>query len=156
MPKPIKQRITFDAAPKVIYAALMESSSHSAFTGAPARIGGEVGATFSAHGGYIRGINVELVPGKRIVQAWRGKNWPKGTYSIATFELEAAGKGKARLIFTQYGVPDKFHARIAQGWKINYWQPLKLWLARRVLERRPRATKRETPAAPENPSAPAA
>jgi activator of HSP90 ATPase len=155
MPKPIKQQITFDATPKVVYAALMDSSSHSAFTGAPAKISNAVGAAFSAHGGYIRGINVELVPGKRIVQAWRGKNWPKGAYSIATFELEARAKGKARLIFTQYGVPDKFHARIAAGWKVNYWQPLKLWLARRVLERKPRAVKREHPAESAAPLTPA-
>jgi activator of HSP90 ATPase len=147
MPKSIRQQLTFNAAPKEIYAALADSAQHAAFTGAAAKIGTEVGEPFSAHAGYIRGITVELVPGKRIVQAWRGKNWPKGVYSITSFELEAAGKGKARLIFTQHGVPDRFHAQISDGWNVHYWQPLRKWLAARALTKPARRVKVKPPPA---------
>ena|SRR5688572_794062 len=136
MPREIKQTVTFDATPRQIYSALIDAEQHSAFTGAKARITNGVGTRFSAYGGYITGITVDLVPGKRIVQAWRGKNWPKGAYSIVCIELEAAGRKRTRLNFSQYGVPDKFHARISQGWKENYWTPLKQWLLRRPGKRR--------------------
>ena len=136
MPREIKQTLTFDATPKRIYQALIDAEQHSAFTGARARITPEVGSRFSAHDGYVTGVNVELTPGKRIVQAWRGKTWPKGAYSIVCFELEAAGRKRTRLIFTQYGVPDKFHERMSEGWKAHYWTPLKKWLLERKAKRR--------------------
>jgi activator of HSP90 ATPase len=148
MPREIKQTVTFDATPRQIYGALIDSEQHSAFTGAKAKITNGVGSRFSAYGGYITGVTVELAPGKRIVQAWRGKNWPKGAYSIVCIELEAAGKKRTRLNFSQYGVPDKFHAQISEGWKQNYWIPLKQWLARPR-----RATKRRAPPAPATPAA---
>ena len=147
MPREIKQTVTFDATPKQIYQALIDAGRHSAFTGAKAKITAEVGSRFSAHGGYVTGVNVELTPGKRIVQAWRGKNWPKGAYSIVCFELEAAGKKRTRLIFTQYGVPDRFHERISEGWKRNYWVPLKQWLSNRTAKR-PKRARTERSAAP--------
>jgi hypothetical protein len=37
-------------------------------------------------GGDISGRNVELVPGRRAVQAWRSNAWPEGVYSIVRFE----------------------------------------------------------------------
>jgi activator of HSP90 ATPase len=146
MPREIKQTVTFDATPKQIYGALIDAEHHSAFTGARARISPEVGSRFSAHDGYITGINVELTPGKRIVQAWRGKTWPKGAYSIVCFELESAGRKRTRLIFTQYGVPDKFHEQMREGWKRYYWAPLKQWLLDRKTKRRKRTPVQPAPA----------
>jgi activator of HSP90 ATPase len=143
MPREIKQTVTFDATPKQIYQALLDAEHHSAFTGARARITPEVGSRFSAHDGYVTGLNVELTPGKRIVQAWRGKTWPKGAYSIVCFELEAAGRKRTRLIYTQYGVPDKFHERMSEGWKSHYWVPLKKWLHERKAKRRKRSRARQ-------------
>jgi hypothetical protein len=49
---------------------LMNSRKHSKFTGAKAIISHKVGGKFSAYGKYIQGINLELVPARRIVQAW--------------------------------------------------------------------------------------
>jgi activator of HSP90 ATPase len=128
MAKQIKQRVTLNATPRQVYEALMDSRAHAAFTGAKAKISRRIGGRFQAYGPYIAGINVELVEGKRIVQAWRGSDWPKGEYSIATFELERAPGGKTRLTFTQSGVPDKHHRDIAQGWKDFYWDKLKRFL----------------------------
>ena len=85
MAKSIKQTVTFDAEPKAIYSALMDSKQHAEFTGVKAKIGKKVGEPIAAHGKHISGFNVELVPGKRIVQAWRGSDWRDGSFSIATF-----------------------------------------------------------------------
>jgi hypothetical protein len=49
----------------------MDSKRHAAFTGAPAKIDPRVGGGFAAWGPHIRGVNVELIKNKRIVQAWR-------------------------------------------------------------------------------------
>ncbi|MCI4340112.1 MAG: SRPBCC domain-containing protein, partial [Thermoplasmata archaeon] len=73
---------------------------------------------------------LELVEGKKIVQAWRGDEvgWPKAHFSIATFSLAAVGK-KTRLTFTQTDVPAEFADAIAQGWKDFYWEPLREYLS---------------------------
>ena len=121
--KQIRHNVRFNAKPRAIYDALMVSKKHSAFTGAPAKIDPKVGGRISAWGPHIRGINVELIKNKRIVQAWTAQNWPKGLYSIATFELRRIKSGM-RLIFTHVGIPAKNANSINQGWKTHYWQPL--------------------------------
>ena len=122
--KEIRRVVRFKAKPRAIYQALMNSKKHSAFTGAPAKIDPKVGGRFSAWGPHLRGITVDLVKNKRIVQAWRAANWPAGQFSIATFELKRA-RGGTMLVFTQTGIPAKSARSINAGWKTHYWQPLK-------------------------------
>ena len=72
MAEPIRQEVVLPATPGRIYSAYMDSAEHEAFTNnGPASISDDVGGAFSCHGGAISGRNVELVAGKRIVQAWR-------------------------------------------------------------------------------------
>ena len=120
----IRHIVRFKAAPRAIYRALMDSKRHSAFTGATAKIDPKVGGRFAAWGPHLRGVHVELIKNKRIVQAWRARNWPTGHYSIATFELKRAKTGTV-LVFTQAGIPAKNAKSINAGWKSHYWQPLK-------------------------------
>jgi activator of HSP90 ATPase len=122
--KTIQQSVVIKAAPREVYKALMDSRKHSKFTGAKASISRKVGGKFSVYGKYIQGINLELVPARRIVQAWRGSDWPKGHYSIASFSLKRM-KGGTRLVFTQIGVPDREYQGINQGWRDYYWKPMK-------------------------------
>jgi activator of HSP90 ATPase len=122
--KEIRHTLRFNATPQIIYQALMNSKKHAAFTGAPATIEPKVGGRFAAWGPHLRGINVELIKNKRIVQAWRARNWPIGHYSIAAFELKPAKQGTL-LVFTQFGIPAKNAKSINEGWKTHYWQPLK-------------------------------
>ena len=143
MSQAIRQSVTFDARPGVIFEALMASRRHSAFTGAPAKISRKAGGAFSCYGGYITGWNVEIIRNKTIVQAWRGKDWPKGAWSLATFDLAAAKGGKTKLSFSQIGVPTSKVKGITAGWKSSYWTPLKAHLK----TERARAAKRRRPAA---------
>jgi len=87
-----------------------------------------VGGLFSAYGGFCLGVNLELVENKKIVQAWRGSDWPDGHLSTATFALAKAPTGGTRLTFTQTGVPEKLHADIKDGWKEYYWARMKAML----------------------------
>ena len=122
--KTIRQSVTIKATPREVYEALMDSRKHSKFTGAKARISRKMSGKFTAYGKYIQGINLDLVPGKRIVQAWRGSDWPKGHYSMATFSFKRVKAG-TRLVFTQIGVPDREYKGIHQGWRDYYWKPMK-------------------------------
>src|SRR6202171_4420576 len=59
------------ASAREIYEAWLDSLAHSEMTGGEAIMSDEVGAEVAAWDGYITGRNLELVPGKRIVQSWR-------------------------------------------------------------------------------------
>jgi activator of HSP90 ATPase len=127
MSKLIRQSATFKAAPEEVYEALMDSKKHAAFTGAAAKIGREVGDRFSAYDGYIEGTNIALVRNKKIVQMWRGSDWPEGEYSNVTFKLNKIG-GDTHLSFRQSGVPDNQYKAIKQGWIDFYWEPMRKML----------------------------
>jgi uncharacterized protein YndB with AHSA1/START domain len=129
MSKVIRQVVTFQASPHQIYEALMDSEKHTAFTGDQATISRQVGGAVQAGDGYISGVNLELVPDQKIVQAWRGSDFPEGVSSKATFSLKAVDGG-TRLTFTHSGVPEDLHDAIAEGWGEFYWQPLAAWLAK--------------------------
>jgi uncharacterized protein YndB with AHSA1/START domain len=123
--KDIHQEVHFKAKPMEIYNALMDSKKHAEFTGADADIVARVGGHFKVHGGYINGQNLELVPGKKIVQSWNAEEeyWPVDYYSKVTFELKAE-KGGTVLNFTHEGVPVEHFDEIVDGWQTYYWEPM--------------------------------
>ena len=127
----IHQEVTIKATPARVYRAFMSSKEHEAFTAnGKAKISRKEGGTFFVHGGYVSGRNVELKPGKRIVQAWRVKGMPESVYSIVRFELKKA-RGGTRLIFDQTGLPPGHVGHLTSGWKARYWKPLRAYLEKR-------------------------
>jgi activator of HSP90 ATPase len=120
----VRQTATFKAGAHEVYEALMDSKKHSEFTGSQANISRKVGGKISVYDGEIEGVNLELVPDKKIVQSWRYSDWPEGHYSRATFSLAKVAAG-TRLTFTQTGVPLEFLDDISQGWRDYYWTPMK-------------------------------
>jgi activator of HSP90 ATPase len=82
---------------------------------------------FKLFGGYISGRHLELLPGERIVQAWRTGSWKPGEYSIVRFELREHGPG-TKIIFDHLGFPQGQAEHLASGWKGNYWEPLQKYL----------------------------
>jgi activator of HSP90 ATPase len=125
MCKTIKQKVKFKAPPETIYDLLADSQKHTAFTGAEAIIDTKAGGKFSTYSGHIQGINVELVPGKRIVQAWREDVFPEGIYSMATFNLNPTPSGGTELILTHRGVPADLIPKVEIEWRENYWAKMK-------------------------------
>jgi activator of HSP90 ATPase len=123
--KTIRQTVTIKAAPAEVYEALMDQKKHALFTGAPAKVSRKVGGAFSAHGGYCMGVHLELVENAKIVQTWRGSDWPADHFSTATFAMATAPGGATKLTFIQTGVPEKEAPHIATGWKKHYWIPMK-------------------------------
>jgi uncharacterized protein YndB with AHSA1/START domain len=94
----------------------------------PTEISREVGGAFSLFGGYIVGRNLELAPGERLVQAWREVSWQPGVYSIVKFDLREQGAA-TKIVFDHTGFPQGAGPHLLIGWKANYWDPLRKYLA---------------------------
>ncbi|MBA3452628.1 MAG: SRPBCC domain-containing protein [Deltaproteobacteria bacterium] len=62
------------------------------------------GGAFTLFGGGIHGRQIELVPGIRVVQAWRPKMWEPGVCSLVRFTLVAEGTG-TKVILDHSGFP---------------------------------------------------
>ena len=129
MCKTIKQRVKFKASPATVYDLLADSSKHSAITGRKATISREIGGTFSASGDEVSGVNVDLVPGRRIVQAWRHQRFPEGIFSMAAVTLAPTSDGGTELVLTHRGVPKELIPETERAWREQYWSRIKAYLA---------------------------
>ena len=129
MCRTVHDDIDFSVGPKMVFKAYLDSRTHARFTGMPARMSAKVGGHFTAAGDYIEGYNLDLVPGKRIVQAWRGSDWPKGAWSVITLQLTSKGKG-AHLVFDQRGIPEKVtNGATKEAWEQYYWAPMRTFFS---------------------------
>jgi len=136
----IHQEVMFNAAPARVYDVLTDARQFDkvvqlsgamrsgAISKNAAQISREAGGTFSLFGGYVTGRQIDLVPAQRIVQVWRSASWPAGAYSLARFELAAAGEG-TKLVFDHTGYPSGQSDHLLAGWNGNYWEPLTKVLA---------------------------
>ncbi|MBX3022935.1 MAG: SRPBCC domain-containing protein [Bdellovibrionales bacterium] len=128
MCKTIKQKVHFKASPQVIYDLLVDSRKHTQLTGKKAEISKKVGGAFRS--GSVTGVNVDLVPGKRIVQAWRDRDFPEGVFSMAAVTLVDSKSGGTDLTLTHRGVPKDLIPRVDMNWRQNYWQKIKERIAK--------------------------
>jgi uncharacterized protein YndB with AHSA1/START domain len=134
----IHQQVVIDANPREVYEVVANAAALSALSGRDGTAGGGEGQEFSAFGGHVAGRQIELVPGTRIVQAWRFPEWEPGTYTLVRFTLtagpaEAAGAGQTLLVIDQQGVPGgadqagchpTWRDHLNEGWPLFYLTPL--------------------------------
>ena len=123
----------FKTSPQKLYRALLDSKQFSAFSeiaGLPpnsATINSTVGGVFSLFGGHIIGRILELVPDRRIVEAWRVVDWPAGVYSVVRFDFVVKDSG-THMVFEHIGFPEGLKDHLTQGWQEHYWDPLRKFL----------------------------
>jgi activator of HSP90 ATPase len=120
----LRQEADFPVPPHRVYEALLDEKQFAAITGAPAKINRSEGGALSLFGGQIVARNVELVPDKRIVQAWRDPEWAPGVHSIVKFELTAEGSG-THLVLDHTGFPAGQFSDLDSGWREHYLEPMK-------------------------------
>ena len=112
------------AKPHQIYSAWMNSGGHTKMTGSPAVVSDQVGGAFTAWDGYIEGRNIELIPDKKIVQAWRSLEFsPEEGDSVLEVTLEPVGD-TTRLTLHHYNLPPH-GAQYEKGWEESYFQPMR-------------------------------
>ncbi len=113
----------FPVTSQELYDAWMSSKGHSGMTGSPAKITAQVGAEFDAWDGYIHGKNLELIPGKRIVQSWRTSEFsddePDSRIEIT---LQPVGD-QTKLTLKHSGLPPH-GCQYEQGWVESYFDPM--------------------------------
>lgn len=115
---------TVPANPDEVYKAWLSSEGHTAMTGGEANCTDRVGDEFDAWDGYISGKNLELEPGKRIVQSWRtsqfGDSEPDSQIDVT---LEAVENGTLVTLHHTNVPDDGDHYR--PGWQDHYFTPMK-------------------------------
>jgi uncharacterized protein YndB with AHSA1/START domain len=118
------------ATPQAVYDTWLDSRGHTAMTGSTAKTSAKVGAKVSAWGGYISGRNLDLVPGKRIVQTWRTTKFTDAhADSTITVTLTPA-KGGTRLTLRHANVPDGQTSYQKGGWQNSYFAQMKAYFAK--------------------------
>lgn len=122
------QEVEIKASPQRVHEALLDFQQFGTLTGLPAEINRQEGGAFSLFGGRIVGRNVELVPNRRIVQAWRPASWDLGVCSLVKFELKEQGS-HTKVILDHTGFPEGSSRHLDAGWYLRYWEPLKKFLA---------------------------
>ena len=124
MPISFEVSAVIPASPPAIYRAWLDSQGHTEMTGSPAQVSSEVGAAFSAWDGYIHGINLELDPPRRILQAWRTAEFAESEPdSLLEVLLEPTGSG-TRITLRHSNLPahgDQYR----EGWVESYFTPMK-------------------------------
>ena len=125
--KTISQRIIVAASPEEAYDAYVDEKKHSEFTGSEAKIDPKVGGRFTAWDGYIKGKNVELIRGRKIVQEWATSEWP-ADYPPSRLELSFSKvKTGTEILMEHSGVPVDEVDEVEQGWIDFYWEPMKTY-----------------------------
>jgi activator of HSP90 ATPase len=114
------------ALPETIYTAWLDSVTHSLMTGGEAIISPEVMAEFSAWDGYITGKNLELEPGKRIVQAWRTVEFSESDPDSRLEILLATEDNGTKITLIHTNLPED-GMQFKQGWIDNYFDPMKTY-----------------------------
>ena len=113
------------AKPAEIYEAWLSSEGHTALTGSPAKVEGNVGGKFSAWDGYIFGTTLELTPNQRIVQTWRTTEFPgDAPDSRVEVLLEEVSRG-TKLTLIHSDMPEDQVDSYRQGWEDFYFKPMK-------------------------------
>jgi activator of HSP90 ATPase len=124
----IHQEVVIKANRNRVYEVLTDTEQFRKLSGGMGtKISREPGGAFSLFGGVITGRQIELVPGERIVQAWRSE-WAPGEYSIARFALNEQGSD-TKIVFDHTGFPKGTAEHLATGWKEHYWDGLARYFA---------------------------
>jgi len=111
-----------------VYEAWLNSEIHAKMTGSPASVSATVGGEFVAWGGYIHGKNLELEPGKRILQSWRTAEFSKDEPDSQIEVTLEAVREQTRLTLRHTGLPPH-GTKYEEGWVDAYFQPMKEYFA---------------------------
>lgn len=117
------------AKPEEVYKAWLDSKGHSKMTGSKAKVSDKVGGSFEAWDGYISGSNLELKPGKKIVQTWRTSEFAESEEDSRLEITLAPAKGGTRLTLRHSNLP-AHGEQYRQGWVDSYFDPMKEYFAK--------------------------
>lgn len=110
------------ADPEEVFAALTNPFQIELWSGYPADMKAEVGYVFSLWEGDISGVNMEVVPSRRLVQEWFfGEQEER---SIVRIDLKKK-ENKTWVELVQSHIPEEVYDEITEGWKEYYLGAIK-------------------------------
>ncbi|KPJ03759.1 PREDICTED: activator of 90 kDa heat shock protein ATPase homolog 1 [Papilio xuthus] len=122
--KTIELTETFQCRAEEFYNAMTRIEMVTAFTQGHVKMDPEKGGKFALFGGNVTGEFKELVPGKKIVQYWRYKQWPEQHFSEVTFTIDE--KDDHTLVtLKQELVPAAEVEQTEENWKRYYFNSIK-------------------------------
>jgi activator of HSP90 ATPase len=117
------------ARAETIYNAWLDSQEHALMTESESAVAShEIGANYKAHGEYISGKNLELIPNVKIKQSWRSDSFKESDPdSIVEVLLEEKGN-VTQLSLIHSEVPEQ-ESHVEQGWVDYYFEPMKRYFS---------------------------
>lgn len=117
------------ASPEEIYDAWLDSERHSKMTGSLAHATANVGDSFDAWDGYISGKNLDLEPGKRIVQSWRATSYRESDEDSQIEVIFETVEGGTSITLIHSNVPDDQGSH-EPGWTTHYFEPMQKYFGK--------------------------
>lgn len=119
---------TILAPAEEIYSAWLSSKKHTLMTGGIAVCSDKEGREFTAWDGYIQGVNVKLIPYKKIIQSWRTDEF-KEEETNSQIELSLVEKDdRTELTILHTNLP-KDGEHYKKGWEEHYFIPMKTYFS---------------------------
>lgn len=116
--KDYKKYFLVNATPEDVYNALTNEATIQLWSGEEAVMPMQPGSEFSLWDGSICGINLEFVPGKKIIQQWFFGEQEEP--SIVTIILHPDKKGTS-VELRHTNIPDDDFDNITAGWNDQYF-----------------------------------
>lgn len=115
-------KLVIAADPEEVFAALTNPFQIEIWSGYPADMKAEVGYVFSLWEGDITGINLEVVPNRRLVQEWFFGE--RDEQSLVEIKLKKEN-GKTMLDLKHTHIPAEVYEEITEGWREYYLGSMK-------------------------------
>lgn len=109
-----------------LFGILMNEQRASIYTRGPAKINPQNGGTFEFLGGVITGYYVKVEAPTNVTMQWRLSSWPAGVFSSVVMVLVKEEPGLTTLEFAHAGIPDGELDRVQQGWRVNFFDAIKM------------------------------
>ena len=113
------------SSPEEVFNAMTNSLTLELWTGYPAVFQLEANTEFSIWDGDIIGMNLEIVPDKKIVQEWYFEDNQEP--SIVTIELTIQND-KTQVDLSHTNIPDDAFSNIEEGWNKYYFGTMRKYL----------------------------
>jgi uncharacterized protein YndB with AHSA1/START domain len=126
----ITQHAFFAVPPAEVFAIFTDAELHRAMSGGErAEIEPRVGGRFEVFDGAVSASFRELLQDRRIVQAWRERDWPAGHHALLELRFVAVNAGRGTHVqLLLSGVPEARAEATASGWRDYYWVPISEYL----------------------------
>lgn len=125
-PKSINWTMQWRVPIDELFAVLMNEQRAAVYTRAPAKINPQAGGQFEFLGGVISGYYVDVKAPNTISMQWRLASWASGVHSSVVISLTKEEPAVTRLEFAQAGIPDGEMERVMQGWRVNFFDAIKM------------------------------